>query len=95
MDVEKTLSSGVSEWSDAVSFEPEREWDLLDAAHDDIGTCLRGAIVLLKCFLMALPRQEAAEFNAALQKQAFAPVPSILVPGRYLAHRRMAPLKGQ
>jgi hypothetical protein len=94
-DLEKTFSSAASELSDSVPLHPECEWDLLDAAHYDINTCLREAIVLLKCFLMALPEKEVADFNAALQKQAFAPVPSILVPGRYLAHRRMAPLKGQ
>ena len=94
-DLEKTFSSAASELTDSVSLQPEREWDLLDAAHYDINTCLREAIVLLKCFLMALPEKEIAEFNAALQKQAFAPVPSLFVPRRHLAHRRMAPLKGQ
>jgi len=94
-DLEKAFSSAGSELSDSVSLHPEREWGLLDAAHYDINTCLREAIVLLKCFLMALPDREVADFNAALQKQAFAPVSSLPVARRHLAHRRMAPLKGQ
>lgn len=94
-DLEKTFSSAGSELSDSVSLHPEREWDLLDAAHYDLNTCLREAIVLLKCFLLALPDKEVAEFNAALQKQAFAPASGLAVIRRHLAHRRMAPLKGQ
>jgi hypothetical protein len=94
-DLEETFSSASSELNDAVSLRPEREWELLDAAHYDLNTCLRESIVLLKCFLLALPDKEVAEFNSALQKQAFAPGATVLTPRRHLAHRRMAPLKGQ
>ena len=83
------------ELNDPSSLQPEREWDLLDASHYDLNTCLRESVVLLKCFLLALPDEQLMEFNAALQGS---PVPSsspLLSPKRHLAHRRMTLLKGQ
>ena len=74
---------------------PEREWGILDSSHYDLNTCLRESIVLLKCFLHALPAEQVTEFTAALQKHAFSPSPGALLPKRHLAHRRMALLKGQ
>lgn len=94
-DLNTTFSSATSELNEFSSLQPERAWEMLDAAHYDINTCLREAIVLLKSFLHALPEEQLSEFNAALQKHAFAPSSRILVPKRRLAHRRMSLLKGQ
>jgi len=94
-DLNTTFSSTACELTEFSSRQPERAWELLDASHYDINTCLREAIVLLKSFLHALPEEQLPEFNAALQKHAFAPSSHILVPKRQLAHRRMSLLKGQ
>jgi hypothetical protein len=83
------------ELNDPSSLRPEHEWDLLDASHYDLNTCLRETIVLLKCFLLAMPDGQLLDFNATLQG---APRPSsspLLAPKRHLAHRRMTLLKGQ
>jgi hypothetical protein len=94
-DIEKTFSSATSELRDSASLRPEREWTILDSSHYDINTCLRESIVLLKCFLQALPAEQVPEFAAALQKQPISPLCPVLVPKRHLAHRRMTLLKGQ
>jgi len=91
----ETCSHAAQELNDPSSVRPEQEWDLLDASHYDLNTCLRESIVLLKCFLLALPEGQLVDFNAALHG---APMPSsspLLAPKRHLAHRRMTLLKGQ
>ncbi len=94
-DLEKAFSTAASDLKDSTSLQPEREWSVLDVSHYDINTCLRESIVLLKCFLLALPTEQVPEFTAALQKQPAFSGSHVLLPKRHLAHRRMALLKGQ
>ncbi len=54
---------------------PTLEWQAVDAAHYDLNTCLREAIVLLKSFLMALPNDELKAFQATVQTQMGVPNP--------------------
>ena len=42
---------------------PTPNWEALDALHYDLNTCLRETIVLLKCFLRAIPDAGLAEFQ--------------------------------
>ena len=94
-NLNESFCDAAEELNDPSSLQPEREWDLLDASHYDLNTCLRESIVLLKCFLLALPEDQLLEFSSALSG---APLPSsspLLVPKRHLAHRRMTLLKGQ
>jgi hypothetical protein len=91
----ESFSGAAEGLNDPDSLNLEREWDMLDASHYDLNTCLRESIVLLKCFLLALPDEQLLEFDAALLG---APLPSaspLLAPKRHLAHRRMTLLKGQ
>jgi hypothetical protein len=94
-NLNEACSQATEELNDPSSVRPEQEWDRLDASHYDLNTCLRESIVLLKCFLLALPEGQLVEFNAALHGD---PIPSsspLLAPKRHLAHRRMTMLKGQ
>ena len=94
-NLSEAFSDAVEELDDVSCVQPEREWDTLDASHYDLNTCLRETIVLLKCFLLALPEGQMAEFNTTLHG---VPVPAsspLLAPKRHLAHRRMTLLKGQ
>jgi hypothetical protein len=94
-NLNESFCDAAKELNDPSSVQPEREWDLLDASHYDLNTCLRETIVLLKCFLLALPDEQLLEFNATLRG---VPLPSsspVLAPKRHLAHRRMTLLKGQ
>jgi hypothetical protein len=94
-NLNESFLEAAEELNDPSAMQPEREWDLLDASHYDLNTCLRESIVLLKCFLLALPDEQLLEFNGALHGT---PIPSsspLLAPKRHLAHRRMTLLKGQ
>jgi hypothetical protein len=94
-NLNEACSRATEELNASSSFRPEQEWDLLDASHYDLNTCLRETIVLLKCFLLALPDEQLSDFNATLLG-APRPSPSpLLAPKRHLAHRRMTLLKGQ
>ena len=94
-DLDKAFTSSVAELNDPSCYLPEREWDLLDATHYDLNTCLRESIVLLKCFLHTLPDEQLLEFRAALLPHSERSTAGVLLPKRHLAHRRMALLKGQ
>jgi len=94
-NLNEAFCHAAEELNDPSSLQLGREWDLLDASHYDLNTCLRESIVLLKCFLLALPEDQLLEFSSALSG---APIPSsspLLAPKRHLAHRRMTLLKGQ
>lgn len=94
-NLNESFCNAVEELNDPSTLQVEREWELLDGSHYDLNTCLRESIVLLKCFLLALPDEQLLEFSSALNGT---PVPSsspLLAPRRHLAHRRMTLLKGQ
>jgi hypothetical protein len=94
-NLNESFCNAVEELNDPSSLQVEREWDLLDGSHYDLNTCLRESIVLLKCFLLALPEDQLLGFSSALSGT---PIPSsspLLAPKRHLAHRRMTLLKGQ
>jgi hypothetical protein len=55
------------ELSGGSSMEEGLDWQSLDVTHYDLNTCLRESIVLLKCFLIALPDGQLAEFNLSLR----------------------------
>jgi hypothetical protein len=74
---------------------PDREWNRLDAVHFDPSTCLREPVVLLKCFLHALPACQLPAFAEALPHSCSPSSSLVAARPRYLAHRRMAFLKGQ
>jgi hypothetical protein len=94
-NLNESFCYAAEELNDPSSLQLQREWEMLDASHYDLNTCLRESIVLLKCFLLALPEDQLLEFSSALSG---APIPSsspLLAPKRHLAHRRMTLLKGQ
>jgi hypothetical protein len=94
-NLNESFCNAAEELNDPSSVQPEREWDLLDASHYDLNTCLRESIVLLKCFLLALPEEQLLDFNTALNGAPIRSSSPLLAPKRHLAHRRMTLLKGQ
>jgi hypothetical protein len=94
-NLNQSFSGAAEELNDPSFMESEREWELLDASHYDLNTCLRESIVLLKCFLLALPDEQLLEFNAALDGVRITSASPVLAPKQHLAHRRMSLLKGQ
>jgi hypothetical protein len=94
-NLNESFLNAAEELKDPYTLEPEREWELLDASHYDLNTCLRESIVLLKCFLLALPDEQLLEFHNTLQGAPAHSSSPMLAPKQHLAHRRMTLLKGQ
>jgi hypothetical protein len=90
-----SFESTAEELAGGDSFQPDRDWELLDSIHYDLNTCLREAVVLLKSFLHALPEPQLTGFQAALDESYAGTVSPVIARARHLAHRRMAFLKGQ
>jgi hypothetical protein len=81
--------------SDETDGDGERNWELLDAVHYDLNTCLRETVVVLKSFLHALPERQLSQFQERVREQMAQTKPARTVRDVHLAHRRMTPLKGQ
>ncbi|HYA64749.1 MAG TPA: hypothetical protein VED66_16205 [Candidatus Sulfotelmatobacter sp.] len=77
------------------SLDSDRDWDVLDASHYDLNTCLRETVVLFKSFLHALPESQLQEFLATFQERTAFAEGLLPANARYLVHRRMAAIKGQ
>jgi len=70
----------------------DAEWQAVDAAHYDLNTCLREAIVLLKSFLMVLPDDEIGPFQSTVCTQMGVSKPKKLsFSQRLMRPRRMEP----
>ena len=83
------------ELNDGGSLEEDLDWQSLEAVHYDLNTCLRESIVLLKCFLIALPDLQLFEFNLSLRHLMGDAPHGYPTPLENLAHRRMTLIKGQ
>jgi hypothetical protein len=94
-ELSRSFSSSAEELESGCPHHPDRCWAKLDQAHYDLNTCLRESIVLLKCFLLALPEMQLPEFLSTLHREAHPLAPRPLSEMRHLAHRRLAPIKGQ
>ena len=94
-ELDGSFMATAQELLEGESIQPERDWELLDAMHYDLNTCLREAAVLYKSFLHALPTEQFAEFENSLQNRYEAAQEEVGTRTRHLAHRRIAFLKGQ
>jgi hypothetical protein len=71
----------------------DRLWKSLDQNHNDLNTCLRESIILLKCFLRVLPDDQLPCFQKAVASQT---IPRRSVPQtRTIRHRRIAQFAGE
>jgi hypothetical protein len=95
-DLNQDFCAAASEIAAGPSMDSDSEWQAIDAAHYDLNTCLREAIVLLKSFLMVLPEDQLATFQATVCAQMDVSRPKKLTLGqRLIRHRRMAPIGGE
>jgi hypothetical protein len=60
------------EISEHIAINPRVAWDTIDADHYDLNTCLRESMVLLKSFLVAVPKGQLQIFEGAYRAQAAA-----------------------
>src|SRR6266850_815719 len=81
--------------SDETSPDPSRIWELVDADHYDLNTCLREAIVLLKSFLLVLPADQIGAFQRAILEQSKPRHSEVHERLRGIRHRRTTLFAGQ
>lgn len=95
-DLNQDFCTAASQIAEGPSVDADAEWQAVDAAHYDLNTCLREAIVLLKSFLMALPDDQLELFQATLCTQMSVPRTKKAALGqRFVRHRRMVPTGGE
>jgi hypothetical protein len=94
-EMAENYDSRVQSLEAGLTARPDRCWDALDASHYDLNTCLRETVVILKCFLHALPDDQLPEFQASLNEHVVTSPDRFVAPVRHLAHRRLRAIKGQ
>jgi len=95
-DLNEDFCWAASEIASAVAAVPESVWQAADAAHYDLNTCLREAIVLLKCFLRALPADELEAFQRTVRLQMGTVAPERAgLSQPHLRHRRVGQIAGE
>jgi hypothetical protein len=94
-DIGKDFRFTVENLSSGTSITSEADWRVVDAAHYDLNTCLREAIVLLKSFLVVLPQDQLGPFQNSVRAKAQGSAPSTSAGERLIRHRRMAAVGGE
>ena len=94
VDVGKHFRQAAEDLGTGASDDPSEDWLTVDAAHYDLNTCLREAIVLLKSFLLVLPDEELGAFQKTVDSQT-RDSQERPAPDRYARHRRMVPIEGE
>jgi hypothetical protein len=94
VDVGKHFCQAAEDIGTGASPEPSVDWQTVDAAHYDLNTCLREAIVLLKSFLVVLPDEELGAFQKTVDFQMRDSRESASF-ARFARHRRMVPIEGE
>jgi hypothetical protein len=94
-DIGKDFRLAVENLSTGASANADADWLIVDAAHYDMNTCLREAIVLLKSFLLVLPSDQLGPFQKTVHSQMQAPDPPSFTVDRLIRTRRMAAVGGE
>jgi hypothetical protein len=90
-----SFNNTVEELGEAANVDAQDYWEMTDSTHFDLNSCLREVVILLKCFLLALPASQLTEFQATSVEQSLPPKSRVPTSTRHLAHRRLATIKGQ
>ena len=77
------------------SLKPAAEWQVIDAAHYDLNTCLRETIVLLKSFFVVLEEDQMVSFQRTVRAEGQAAGPPRSLGDRLMRTRRMAAVSGK
>ena len=94
-DLERDYCKVAEDVSEETGAAPKLSWATLDADHYDLNTCLREGIVLLKSFLVALPKSQIEVFEQSYH----AHVAARFKQGRFrpvtIRHRRIASIASE
>ena len=91
----KEYCASAEELGTGLSTDPFLLWKTIDAAHYDLNTCLREAIVLLKSFLLVLPQDQLGTFEKSVCTQAHDADDPAHYAKRLMRHRRFAAVGGE
>ncbi|HEX3119001.1 MAG TPA: hypothetical protein VHP80_07895 [Candidatus Acidoferrum sp.] len=94
-DLGKDFRFAVENLTAVGSLKPAAEWQVIDAAHYDLNTCLRETIVLLKSFFVVLESDQVVAFQRTVRAQSQGVEPPRTVGDRIMRSRRMASVGGQ
>jgi len=94
-DLDKDFHDAAEELASGAPLQPYRHWEALDETHFDLNTCLREAIVLLKCFLLAIPEAQLQAFQMTVLRQLQCRRPAYSSSQKTNRHGRMAQVRGQ
>jgi hypothetical protein len=94
-DLGRDFRSAVENLTVGGSAKPAAQWQVIDAAHYDLNTCLRETIVLLKSFFVVLPDDQVATFQSAVRAQIQVTEPPRVFGDRLMRARRMASVGGE
>jgi hypothetical protein len=89
-DLGRDFRFAVENLTVGVSAKPATDWQVIDAAHYDLNTCLRETIVLLKSFFVVLDEDQLAAFQRTARTQIQASEPTRGFSDRLMRPRRMA-----
>jgi hypothetical protein len=74
---------------------PAAEWQVIDAAHYDLNTCLRETIVVLKSFFVVLEDDHVVTFQRTVRALSQVNESPRSLGDRLMRSRRMAPVGGE
>jgi hypothetical protein len=94
-DLRANFLATIDDLGESNRLNPDRDWQILDADHYDLNTCLRESFVVLKCFLHAIPPTQLLKFELGLKQEKVNTSSLIPMRARQIAHGRMTLLKGQ
>ena len=94
-DIGKGFRLAAENLSGGLSTHPDADWQVVDAGHYDLNTCLRETIILLKSFLLVLPEDQIAAFQKTVRSQMSAPEPAALSDERFVGTGRMTSVGGE
>jgi hypothetical protein len=89
-DLGKDFRFAVENLTAVGSPRPAAEWQVIDAGHYDLNTCLRETIVLLKSFFVVLEDNQVVAFQRAVRAQSDVNEPPRSFGDRLMRSRRMA-----
>jgi hypothetical protein len=89
-----TFASATGEMGDELPSKPQRHWELLDACHNDLNTRVgRSSEMFLSS--ITLKATSVVPSNLPARSPSHANYKPLSGLARNLAHRRLAPIKGQ
>jgi hypothetical protein len=94
-DLGKDFRFAVENLTVGGSAKPAADWQVIDAVHYDLNTCLRETIVLLKSFMVVLQDEQLTAFQRAVRAQIQASEPPRSFGDRLMRPRRMASVGGE